>query len=305
VTTEEVLELARRHVVSLEGHIFDVIDLTKPVSPTAAVEMAKVVSKLSPLIGNLLEINLVELLNDQDDFGGLGTWKRQDPDFPDAIFEGVVAPQPGMEIKAWFPLATEITARFRDSQAHFDANNTTVALIAWLPEEVIFGRPRVLGACVVDAASVARARDEHYHNPPDYLVVEPEDTTARTRNLQQSNTAGYKWQARAEERSAAEAVVRSWGPSAKSYRPDAEYQARVQDLMSRFRYRLDTNFAKMDRIGHPEIEAFKSRVLGQTIAGLTISEWSGVLGSKNDDLIQFTLERHLAIKEVDTAEIVE
>ena len=39
------------------------------------------------------------------------------PGFPDTIFIGPnVTPSPGFEIKAWFPLATEITARFKDSQ---------------------------------------------------------------------------------------------------------------------------------------------------------------------------------------------
>ena len=34
----------------------------------------------------------------------------------------------------------------------------------------------------------------HYHKPPDYLVFEPEDTSERTANLQQTNTNGYKLQ---------------------------------------------------------------------------------------------------------------
>ncbi len=40
--------------------------------------------------------------------------------------------------------------------------------------------------------SIAEARDQHYHKPPDYLVVEPEDTSRRTKNLRQTNTNGYK-----------------------------------------------------------------------------------------------------------------
>ena len=62
----------------------------------------------------------MEFLNDQPEYQELGEWQRQDPGFPDMIFVGpTVTPSPGFEIKAWFPLATEITARFKDSQNHF------------------------------------------------------------------------------------------------------------------------------------------------------------------------------------------
>lgn len=100
----------------LAGHQFDLLTVAKPVSPDAAVNLAKVISKLSPLLGNLIEFNTCEYLSDKPEFKPLGKWRRQDPGFPDAIFEGSIRPAPGFEIKAWFPLATEITARFKDSQ---------------------------------------------------------------------------------------------------------------------------------------------------------------------------------------------
>ena len=50
------------------------------------------------------------------DWNGIGEWIRQDPGFPDALFKSsIIQPNPGIEIKAWFPFATEITARFKDS----------------------------------------------------------------------------------------------------------------------------------------------------------------------------------------------
>jgi hypothetical protein len=70
------------------------------------------------------------LLNKREEFGAAGHWIRQDPGFPDTIFQGTVDPMPGFEIKTWFPLATEITARFKDSQNHFTRGNTYVALLA-------------------------------------------------------------------------------------------------------------------------------------------------------------------------------
>lgn len=273
LTTADVLRIASAHLGTLSGHVFDLLTVTKPVSPDAAVNLSKVISKLSPLLGNLIEFNTVEFLDAQDEFKGLGKWERQDPGFPDTVFRGVT-PQPGFEIKAWFPLATEITARFKDSQNHFREDNTSVCMLAWLPEHMIYGKPYILDVVVVSGVSVAKARDDHYHNPPDYLVLEPEDTKARTRNLQQTNTNGYKWQSTdAEALKEAKQIVAGWGEGGHRYQPTAEYQLRLRDLINRFPYRLDTNYAKMDRIVHPELEAFKRRV-GDTIKhGMRVKEW--------------------------------
>ncbi len=199
----------------------------------------------------------------------------------------------------------EITARFKDSQNHFVGGNTYVALLAWLPDSVVFGKPQILGACVVPGGSVAEARDTHYHNPPDYLVLEPGDTTLRTRNLQQTNTNGYKWQGTIKEFQEAEQIVAQWGAGGEQYKPTPEYQLLLRQLIARFNYRLDTNFAKIDRIVHPEIERFKSQVYGMPFNGLTIGEWNRVLSSKQDAVIERALARYLDIKEVDADELLQ
>ena len=277
--TAGALAVATQHLHELSGHVFDLLTVSKPITPDAAVNLSKVVSKLSPLLGNLIEFNTVEFLNDQEDFHGLGEWRRQDPGFPDTVFDGIT-PTPGFEIKAWFPLATEITARFKDSQNHFGDDNTHVCMLAWLPEHIIFGKPYILDVVVVSGRSVAEARDNHYHNPPEYLVLEPEDTTARTRNLQQTNTNGYKLQSIDQaQRDEAARIIASWGPGGREYAPTANYQAQLRELMARFPYRLDTNYAKMDRIVHPELEAFKSRVLGTKVHGLTVRDWDKLFRS--------------------------
>ena len=305
LTCAEVLEIACRHLEGLAGHIFDVLDVSKPVSPEAATFLAKVISKLSPLVGNMIEFNAVELLNDQAEFAGQGEWRRQDPGFPDTIFVGNVQPVPGFEIKAWFPLATEITARFRDSQNHFVGNNTNVALLAWLPERLIYGRPRIVDVCVVSALSVAAARDGHYHNPPDYLVLEPEDTRERTRNLQQTNTAGYKWQGRPSDFKLAEEMVRGWGADGRTYRPTPEYQATLRELTARFPYRLDTNFAKIDRIAHPELEAFKTRVEEKVVFERSVAGWVRLFARGSEAQIQRELEEKLDIREENAEKLVQ
>ena len=303
--TAEVIERATQDFSSLHGHCFDLLNVSRPVSPAAALNLAKIISKLSPLLGNLIEFNIVEFLNDQKHFQGLGRWKRQDPGFPDAIFEGCVSPTPGFEIKAWFPLATEITARFKDSQTHFVGDNTHVALIAWLPRHLIYGEPYILDICVVSGASVAASRDQHYHNPPDYLVMEPEDTTARTKNLQQTNTNGFKFQGTSTELRAAKAIVQSWGKDGAKHSTSASYQALLRtELMNRFTYRLDTNFAKIDRIVHPGIETFKRKVRSMELHGHTISQWAKILASHDDEMVCKKLKKHLGITDSDTNAIV-
>lgn len=304
MNTAQVLDAASVHLESLSGHVFDLLTVTKPVSPDAAINLAKVISKLSPLLGNMIEFNTVEFLNDRPEFAGLGEWKRQDPGFPDAIFEGSVSPRPGFEIKAWFPLATEITARFKDSQNHFADGNTNVCLLAWLPENLIFGRPRIIDVCVVSGASVAKARDDHYHNPPDYLVVEPRDTKKRTRNLQQTNTNGYKFQGTPGDFERAKKLVAGWKLNDPTYKPTPEYQARLAELVAAFDYRLDTNFAKMDRIGHPGIEAFKNRVLATTIHGLTITKWASLLYRQPRARLRKALEDRFSITDQDAGRLI-
>lgn len=303
--TRKVLDSASLHLQGLVGHVFDLLTISKPVSPNAAVNLSKVVSKLSPLLGNLIEFNAVEFLNDQLEYKGLGEWKRQDPGFPDAIFVSPkVRPRPGFEIKAWFPLATEITARFKDSQNHFMEDQTNVCVLAWLPDQLIFGKPRIIDVCIVSGRSVAKSRDMHYHNPPDYLVLEPEDTTARTRNLQQTNTNGYKWQGTSTQFEKARRLVKSWGVNGRKYKPTPEYQALLRQLTNRFPYRLDTNFAKMDRIVHGSLEDFKRRVLGTTLHGATIQQWSQLLSHGSDVAVRKKLAECFDIREEDIGEIL-
>lgn len=305
LTTKAAIDVASGYLKELSGHVFDLLDVSKPITPDAAVNLSKVISKLSPLLGNLIEFNTVEFLNDKSEFKDIGKWRRQDPGFPDTVFDGIT-PVPGFEIKAWFPLATEITARFKDSQNHFKNDNTYVCMLAWLPEHLIFGKPYILDVVVVSGASVAKARDDHYHNPPDYLVVEPENTAARTRNLQQTNTNGYKWQSTNQaDLRAAEKLVASWGADGKAYKATAEYQEKLRELMGRFSYRLDTNYAKMDRIVHKELEAFKQKVMSKQVHGMTVKQWERLFRSADDNAIKKALQDRLKIKVGDPDELLE
>lgn len=289
----DILNSAKKELTSLDTHLIDVVDIKRPQSITYAKNLAKVVSKLSPLLGNMIEFSTVDLLNSYN-WKDAGHWIRQDPGFPDALFQSdFIFPNPGIEIKAWFPFATEITARFKDSITMFDRDNIDMALIAWLPEHVIWGKPQIIDVLVVSGKSVAKARDLHYHRPPDYLVLEPEDTSSRTANLQQTNTNGYKLQrdkCTAKQLEKVSKFVASWGKNGTHYDYSPEYQHKLRELQAIGIYRLDTNYAKIDRIEHAEIEEFKKKVLNRPFNGKSIKEWGNVLCSKDDSLLEDALK---------------
>lgn len=269
-----ILKRASKVLQAKVGHVFDQLEMSRPRTQFEAINLLKITSKLSPIIGNLFEIEAVEALTDVGEFKAGGTWIRQDPGFPDVLYKTNQPIEAGFEVKAWYPFATEITGRFKDSQRRFASDQTYVLMFAWVPEHMLFGRPRLLDLCVVSARSVAESRDEHYHSPPDYIVIEPLDTSKRTRNLQQTNTSGYKFQGTPGEMDRARELVSSWGKNANKYRSDDEYQALLRELQGRFKYRLDTNYAKMDRVFHKGLEAFKTKVIGTTVEGRTLAEWS-------------------------------
>ncbi|MFZ4829169.1 MAG: hypothetical protein ACOYLB_17600 [Phototrophicaceae bacterium] len=293
--TSQVIQLAQTQLEQLPTQIFDVLTIAKPVSASSALNLAKIISKLSPIMGNLIEFNIVELLNQNPVWSRFGKWVRQDPDFPDAVFEGAFVPTPGFEIKAWFPLSTEITARFKPSQQYFADQNIHVVLVGWIPENIIYGRPQILKVSIIEAGSIAISRDHHYHRPPDYVVTEPENTLERTVNLRQTNTNGYKWQGTPAQLKEAVEWLNTFGYDVGSYRLDADYQQLMKQLLSRYNYRLDTNFAKLDRIAHPDIERFKTDLLETSIHGMALKDWIRVYNATDEQQILKVFRQHLGI----------
>lgn len=276
------LEAASRKLSDLDGHVLDVLSIRKPLDAAEALGWARVISKLSPILGNLLEFEIVRILNDLDLPDGC-EWVRQDPGFPDAALLGLTDPPPGIEIKAWFPLATEMTGRFRESEVRLEDGSVRLAVICWLPEYVLFGRPIVLGVFVEDALSIAKSRDDHYFQPPRYLVREPEDTSARTRNLQQTITNGFRCQETGEALARAEEEVKGWPKSLRTYSPKENVQSKVRDLLARYNYRLDTNYAKIDRVDHDGLENFKTEMLAMEFQGNSVLGWSQAFSRTPED----------------------
>ena len=280
---EEWIAKAEQKLKSLAGEEIPALTLNS-LDASEAPFLGQIVSKLSPMIGNLLENRIVNFLNetqDQDHY-----WVRQDPDFPDALLKAKsgIDTGVGFEVKAWYALSTELTGRFRESVNLLSGKNIKVVVVSWMMSHVVYGTPKILDVLVVDALDVAKSRDNHYHNPPDYVINEPNDTTARTRNLQQTNVLGYKWQETDAKRSADAKRFVEQHPNATSNPHSPEAQALVDELMNTYKYRLDTNFAKIDRIDNPEIEAFKKKVLAMTARDRTLNEWQKLLSELNGDI---------------------
>jgi hypothetical protein len=278
---------AEKQLKSLIGEEIPTVQL-QSLDATEAPFLGQVVSKLSPLLGNLMENRIVSFLNNETRNNFL--WKRQDPDFPDASLRHLNGEDTGygFEIKAWYALSTELTGRFRESANLLAKKNVKVVVVAWMMSHIIYGTPKIIDVLIVDSKELAKDRDNHYHKPPDYLIVEPNDTTLRTSNLQQTNVLGYKWQETDPKlfKSASDFVARlgaSHDPNTK------ESQKVAQELMNKYAYRLDTNFAKIDRIDNQEIETFKSEVLKQIHKGKKVSEWSKLLSNLlSDDEVKRT-----------------
>lgn len=141
---QQALEIATRALLELKGHKIDVITISRPSDLQGAIELSKIVSKLSPIIGNFIEYALIRHLNEIQVWPDGCRWIRQDPGFPDAILSGIPNIVPGIEVKTWFPLSPEITARFRDSQTSFQANQIKVVIVCWMLEEVLAGKPKII-----------------------------------------------------------------------------------------------------------------------------------------------------------------
>lgn len=273
-----------RALTALEGLVGQMVPTLTLNSLDAADApfLALIVSKLSPIIGNLLERQIIELLAEEPADGM--SWVRQDPDFPDALLvdEDGKSTQAGYEVKAWYTMSTELTGRFRESVRLLEKRNIRIVVVAWRLSHIVHGTPEVVGVLTVDALSVANKRDEHYHRPPGYLCVEPEDTTARTRNLQQTNVGGFKWQSADGEKLKEAARLVEASEFSDLAASTIGAQTLATELRNRYPYRLDTNFAKIDRIDHPEIEEFKTRMLALDARGRTIAEWTKLLKQLGD-----------------------
>jgi len=248
----------------------------QPADFEEAAFYSKILSKLSPTVGNILEYSLTKTLASA--LGG--DWERQDPDFPDIIYKtSDRAIRFGVEIKTWYPLATEATARFKESQSHLKNDCILLALIAWVPSHIIFGSPTIVDIFIDNSYNIAKSRDENYHNPPYNILLEPIDTSNRTRNLQQRVVTANRLQSEhlpegVDPLKEVKSLAEKYGiENPYQYSIDSAYQEFIRRLASRLPYRSETNFGKLDRIPYGPLSSFIESTASATIRGMTISEW--------------------------------
>lgn len=279
------IEISRANVqlASLAGTCIDSIIINSS-DPREAPYLSMLLPRLSPYIGNLLERRVADLLNREVRHGF--RWIHQEQDIPETclLSPGNISTECGFEVKAWHALSSKITSRFRVSTQQLKGRNIRLVIISWMMTKVLFGAPTILDVLSVDAYSVARLRDFNYHNPPENLIIEPEDIQNDGDSLQRNHVNGYRIMEREPE-----ALEAAWA-AARSH-PD--FQAppgseRAQDfsrmLLEKYEYKLDGKFAKIDWAKHPEVEAFKSNVLRMEPYGCPLKDWPFVLrGMQNTD----------------------
>jgi len=74
----QILRKASNYLLSLENRMIPVLEIAKPDTTEYAYHLAKIVSKLSPLVGNMIEFYVCSELNKLER-EGRGKWIRQDP----------------------------------------------------------------------------------------------------------------------------------------------------------------------------------------------------------------------------------
>lgn len=287
MNAEGYLEEAVEALQDVKGRRYDVLDVRRPESLDEAAELGQVINKITPIVANTIEFRVAEHLNDTMDLPPGVHWERQDPEFPDVVLKGLGGSQPGVEIKAWYPLSTEMTGRFRETQRHLMDDLTKIAVLAWVPEGIIYGQPKIIDVFVDDALNVAQSRDSKYHDPPDYLVLEPFDTSDRTSNLQQSNVWGHRLQENDPDRiNEARELATELNLLNTEYESSYDYHKRLQRLYSEFDYRQETNFAKLARLKHAPLDAFDDKVMNTSYKGRTITQWRSAIKSEKENALE-------------------
>ncbi|MDR0785405.1 MAG: hypothetical protein LBE74_05920, partial [Treponema sp.] len=60
--SDEVIDIVNSKIQILPTQVFNILSISKPQNIPEAVNLSKIISKLSPLVGNLIEFRMVEFL---------------------------------------------------------------------------------------------------------------------------------------------------------------------------------------------------------------------------------------------------
>lgn len=261
------------------------------------LDIVRSVSKLSAFISNIVEGRALRIANREhgDELPANVEWVLNDTGrgekYPDlALVDTEFDPPsdwiwPGIEIKVWCPLATEMTSRFKKGQSILQEFPSKISIFAWVPEQLVYGTPKFIGTWTGDALDVAEARDEYWHQPPVALIEEPDFSPDRLAHLQHTNVERRKWDGSDEELAEARQLMEEID-LAEDYSTDEEYQEKVDRLISDFNYKKDSNWRKLARVHHASLDDFIDRVEGQKVQGNEFSTWEGYLDDGNKEPFQ-------------------
>lgn len=273
----------------VDGRAIDILTVNK-CDEDAVIEFLKNMSKLSSLIsvqietralkhirstyGDRLPENVGWVINER-----IGGEKYPDLAFADFDYE----PSsdwvwPGVEIKAWCPFATEMSGRMMKGQSIMQTYPDQLLLVAWLPEHLLYGQPKIIGTWIGDGLEMAKSRDNHWHDPPNSLILEPDFSPEREAHKQHTNVDRYLWDDAASKKDDAREMAKELDLLDSSYSYDDDYQRRVRELYSAFDYKKGTNFRKLTRLHHDPLDTFPERIRKNThIEGKSLHEWNKLL----------------------------
>lgn len=270
----------------IDGQTIDVLTVNR-CDEDAVIGFIKNMSKLSSLISVQIEMRAVKRVNSMyneqlpDNVGWVINERIGGEKYPDlafADFEFTPSSDwvwPGVEIKAWCPFATEMSGRMMKGQSIMQKYPDQLLLVAWLPEHLLYGQPKVIGTWKGDGLDMAKSRDNHWHDPPSSLILEPDFSPERDAHKQHTNVDRYLWDDKDSKEDEARQMADNLNILDTSYSYKDEYQQRVRQLYSSFNYKKGTNFRKLNRLHHQPLDNFPDHIRQNTyIEGKSLAEWN-------------------------------
>ena len=264
----------------------DIVRVGKPISVGFACELFSQYKEFAVLCNRMVELTLVESLSGFAGDGS-GSWLREKQRSNALYYDcPVLQPTPRVIIKAWQALTVDKPTRFSESSKLFADDNVLVINVGWTLEHIIWGRIRVLNVVSVSARELAESRSKCCYSPPDYLVCEEENGRLNSQIIDTSLTRGYSFTGTEEQRQQALELSGRLGLNKDNYSSDRNYQVKLYQLLGRFPYREDKEYAIIDQIGHPDVARARREALDTVLDGMPVSEFAHLTKSADGELVR-------------------
>ena len=271
-----------------ENRTLEVINVGKPANVQLACEWFAHFPEFAVLCNRLVESVVV------DDLCACGGWKREKRRSNVLYFDSPdIRPAPRVIVKAWQSFPVERPTRFSESGGLFEEDNVSLINVGWALEHMIWGRIRVLNVVDVSARDMTEARNRHYYNPPVYVVCEEESGRFSSMITDAKQTRGYKFIGSEEQlRQAAELAARL-ELEKDNYCCGRSYQTKLYQLLGRFPYREDKEYAIIDLIEQKDVAEARREALDTVLDGASVREFAALTGSADDELVFGKLKKLL------------